>query len=55
MQRAVDRFPVLWLVKKPQVARSELNKMKKLPQILRWYLKPIAAGMDRHLNFLGVA
>jgi len=51
MQRAADRFPVLWLVKKLQVARSGQNKMKKLLQLLMWYLKPIAAAtaMDRHL------
>ena len=55
MQRAADRFPVLWLVKKLQVARSELNKMKKLPQILRWNLQPIAAAMGRNLNALGIA
>ena len=40
---------MLGLVKKLQVARSGLNKIKKLPQILRWYLKPIAAAMDRHV------
>ena len=40
---------MLWIVKKLQVARSGLNKMKKLPQILKWYLKPIAAAMDPHV------
>jgi len=55
MQRAADHLPVLGLVKKLQVARSGLNKIKKLPQILRWYLKPIATAMDRNLNALGIA
>ena len=40
---------MLWLVKKLQVARSGLNKMKKLPQILRWCSKHIAAAMDHHV------
>ena len=32
-----------------------LNKLTKLMQILRWYLKPIAIGMGPHSDVLGVS
>jgi hypothetical protein len=32
-----------------------LNKLTKLTQILRWYLKPIAIGMGPHSDVLGVS